>query len=415
MKTKYTIHYKLLLIVIITIINGFLTDANAQTFEEAQNLIKQGENNKAKTICLEILSKDYNTDAALLLGRIYAWDKMYDSSRVVINEVMTKYPQNLEALDVMSDVEFWSGNHDQAVQYCNKALEIDVNNTNFQLKKARILDDGNKTEEAVEVLENLLKQDNHNPEAIQNLREYRLKLMKNEIKLQYTLDYFNEDFNRDPWNMVTLQYSRKTKFGSVIPRINLADKYGTNGLQAELDIWPKVNKNNYGYINYGFSTSSIFPENRVGLEWYHNFPNSFEGSLGVRFLDFGTETTDIYTASFGKYFGNNWASFRSYLTPDSTGVSFSGAVQLRHYFNDPAKYLNLKLGYGVSPDDNRNLVNSDLNSRLNLNTATLRIEYNHIINKMWILNIGSAVNNEEFKQDEYSNYFTFDLSVARLF
>lgn len=406
---------RILLIGTMILGTGLFAVTHGQNYEDARSFAFKGELDKAKNICLKILSDEYNSDAALLLGRIYAWDARYDSSRMVINEFLAKYPDNPEGLDVLADVELWSGNYENAIAYCDKALTNDSANVKFLLKKANIYQSNNQTEDAVKVLENLLKTNNQNAEVIQKLREYRVKLMKNEIRLQYIFDYFQDDFNRDPWSMISLQYSRKTKFGTIIPKINLADKFGTNGIQAEIDIWPKISKNNYGYLNYGFSSSAVFPENRFGAEWYHNFPKAFEGSLGLRILDFGVESTEIYTASFGKYFSNNWASFRGYMTPDTSGVSFSGAVQFRHYLGDPENYLNMKIGYGISPDDNRNLVNSELNSRLNLKTAMLRIEYNHIFKNIWIINVGGAISNEEILPGKSSNYFTLDLSISRLF
>lgn len=162
------------------------------------------------------------------------------------------------------------------------------------------------------------------------------------------------------------------------------------------------------YVNYGFSQSYLFPKNRLGLEWYQNFPHAFEGSLGLRLLFFNSSPVDIYTATFGKYLGNYWMSLRAFVTPDSDGTSVSGLLLVRRYFSDPEDYLGLRLGYGVSPDDN-------FYQRLSLKKRSFRFEYNHIFNHLWIVNTGAVIGQEMREPGEYLGYYTFDISIARLF
>ncbi len=336
------------------LLTGFSNFLHAQTFEEARNYAFNGEREKARSICREILAEGFNSDVALLMGRTYAWDGKYDSARVVLQNVLVQKPGNMEAYDALSDVEFWADNNEKAIEYCDDALKIEPESSSFTLKKARILYSEEKYDDAVSVLEDFLhKKYSGNGEIIKKLDEYRLESLKNKIRLVYTFDYFDKEFNRDPWHLVAISYGRKTKLGTVIARVNYARRFGNQGIQYELDAYPKISENNYGYLNYGLSTDGLFPKNRYGAEWYHNFPHAFEGSIGFRLLDFGSSGVDIYTATFGKYVGNYWISLRSYVTPDSTGTSVSGALSARRYFSDSEDYIGLKLSYGVSPDDNQ--------------------------------------------------------------
>jgi YaiO family outer membrane protein len=252
-----------------------------------------------------------------------------------------------------------------------------------------------------------------NAEALKKLQEYRLDVMKNRIRLNYTIDRFDKSFRPDPWQVVALSYGRKTKLGSVIARINMAKRFGNTGVQYEIDAYPKISENNYGYLNYGFSQSSVFPDHRFGAELFHSFPKAFEGSLGMRTLFFGSSDVTIYTGSVGKYISNYWISLRSYVTPGTTGTSVSGQLQMRRYFSDPENYIGLRLGYGVSPDDNRNLIDSS--QKLTLKTRSVRMEFNHIINHLWIINPAAAWGSEELNPGSFSNYYTLDISITRLF
>ncbi len=390
-----------------------VANLSAQTFEEARNLAFNGERLKARSMCRQILAEGFNSDVALLLGRTFAWDGLYDSARVVLGEALAQKPGNLEALDALSDVEFWAGDNNKAIEYCNIALKNDSNSSSFVLKKARILHSSEAYEEAVDLLGDFLKKHPGNPEFLNKLKEYRPDLLKNSIKLGYTVDFFNAGFNRDPWQITTLAYGRKTKLGTIIARSNYAKRFGSNGFQFETDAYPKVFENSYAYINYGFSQNSIFPKNRFGAELYHNFPKAFEGSVGMRYLSFTSSGVDIYTATIGKYIGNYWISARTFVTPDPGGTSVSGILQSRRYFSDPENYLGLRLGYGISPDDNRNRINSV--QVLKLKTRSLRAEFNHIFNRIWIVNVGAVLGGEELETLTFSGYYTFDLSIQRLF
>ena len=410
---KGKIYIRFFFILIFLLLTGLSHVLYSQTFEEARKLAFNGEREKARSICREILSTGFNSDVALLMGRTYAWDGEYDSARVVLQNVLVQRPGNMEAYDALSDVEFWSDNDDRAIEYCNAALLVDPASNSFILKKARILYSEEKFEEAVTVLEDFLQQNPIQADIIQKLNEYRLEVLKNSIKVTYTIDYFNEDFNRDPWHLFAISYGRKTKLGTVIARVNYARRFGIDGLQYELDAYPKISENNYAYLNYGFSGDALFPKNRYGAEWYHNFPHAFEGSAGVRLLDFSGSLVDIYTATLGKYAGNYWISLRSFVTPDSGGTSVSGFLSVRRYFSDSENYIGLRVGLGVSPDERRNLIDSEAN--LTLKRRSVRAEFNHIFNKVWILNTAVIASSEELLQGTYSGYYTFDIGISRLF
>ena len=412
---KHKTSVKPFLALVFLVLNGLFLNVSAQSYDEARNLAFNGDRAKARQLCRAILAKGFDSDVALLLGRTYAWDGKYDSTRIVLNEVLSRNPNNMDALDAFVDVEYWSENYDKAIEYCDLALKKAPYSEDFLLKKARILHSNDKYKEAVATLEDFIQKYPGQAEVLKKLQEYRPDVMKNKLKISYTLDIFDKDFNRDSWQMTSFSYGRKTKLGSVIARVNMAQRFGDTGFQYELDAYPKISENNYLYLNYGFSKSSVFPENRFGVELYHNFPKSFEGSIGMRQLYFSSSNVSIFTATLGKYISNYWISLRSYVTPGSDGTSVSGQLQARRYFSDPENYIGLRLGYGVSPDDNQNLVDINAKSRLTLKTRSIRMEYNHIISRIWILNGGATWGNEELVQGSYSGYYSFDISIARLF
>jgi len=407
------LYFQIISVLVILLVTGTAGILQAQTFDEARNYAFNGEREKARDICRQILAEGFNSDVALLMGRTYAWDGMYDSARVVLQDVLVQRPENMEAYDALSDVEFWADNNAQAIEYCNAALKLEPESPKFAMKKARILYSDEQYNEAVDVLETYLHENPGEPDFLLKLKEYRLDAMKNKIRVVYTYDSFDSDFNRDPWHFLALSYGRKTKLGSVIARLNYANRFDSNGLQFEVDAYPKIGENNYAYVNYGYSSDALFPGNRFGFELYHNFPKAWEGSIGMRYLDFSSSGVDIYTATLGKYVGNYWISLRSYVTPDTDGTSVSGALSVRRYFADSENYLGLKLSYGVSPDDNRKPIDTEKN--LTLKTRSVRAEYNRLIKKIWIVSAGFNVGSEQLEPGNYSGYYSFDIGFSRLF
>src|SRR5512133_430264 len=78
------------------------------------------------------------------------------------------------------------------------------------------------------------------------------------VKLEY--EYENFDDNTEDWKLATVDYSHKFQnFGSVILRVNQASRFGTDGAQYEIDMYPKIRKGLYAYLNFGVSRSDLFP------------------------------------------------------------------------------------------------------------------------------------------------------------
>jgi YaiO family outer membrane protein len=367
------------------------------------------------------LSKAFDSDVAILMGRTYAWDSQYDSARVVLKEVLVNSPENSDALSALADVEYWNDRYPEAVEYCNRILEKDPANETVQFQKARILNSADRYEEASQVLETLLQKNSANTDALRLLDKVRLELIKNKITVNYAYDYFtNAAYKKDPWQLLYLQYTRKTSIGTVIGRVNYANRFGTKALQVEADAYPSIGENDYLYLNYGFSGISIFPNHRGGFEWNHSFPKAFEGSLGGRILHFqGSKRVVIYTGAIGKYFGDYWMSLRPFVTPGSDGTSVSTYLLARRYFSDPENYIGLRLGVGSSPDERRLLL-GDPNHLAHLKSKSIKVDFNHIFSNRLILSLGVAYANEDFwsiseSKIKSGNIFSSQLGFAFLF
>jgi len=343
----------------------FDTTTTDGLFEAArQNAFEKKDYDKATEYCHKALLKSpAYTDIRIFLGRIYTWRNMPDSARSSFQQAITDDPYALDAYIAYTNLEYWENNNDEALQICLKGLEISPESPTLLLHKAKILNQLHRYKESVETLRFLLKKDRKNESARSLLENISNFSSKNKISLSYDFEKFDKQFS-DPWHLVSLAYSRQTNLGSIAGNINYANRFKKNGIQFELEAYPKINKLFYCYLSGGYSPNDgIFPQYRAGFSLYSNLPKSFEAELGFRYLYFESATW-IYTAALGKYYKNWLFGGRIYLTPDTIGTSQSYSLSARYYLKGADDFLGLQIGTGVSPDDRKNniLVSQNLTS-----------------------------------------------------
>lgn len=167
-------------------------------------------------------------------------------------------------------------------------------------------------------------------------------------------DYTNFRGDIQAWQMGSVSLGERTPAGSIIGRVNLANRFGTSGAQYEADAYPHLGLGHgmYAYLNFGYSAASIFPRWRSGGEIYTNLPDAYEASLGYRQLRFeGSTPVTLFTGTLGKYTGNYWFSLRPYVREKTSGTSASLSLTGRKYGADADNYIGARVGYGSTPSD----------------------------------------------------------------
>jgi len=193
-------------------------------------------------------------------------------------------------------------------------------------------------------------------------------------------DWFN---NGQPgWfeSQVALKY--QTAGGPVIARFSHANRFGLDSSLVEIDAYPRLRKGLYAYLNVGWSPDKkLYPENRFGAELFQSLPHGMELSGGLRSLGF-TSRVNVYTGSVSKYHGRWLVTARTYLTPDSTGDSYSLQFQGRRYFGDDVSYFGLRYGTGRAPTETGSLNEIEV-----LRSHVMGGELNWRLSKRWMLNL----------------------------
>lgn len=300
------------------------------------------------------------TDVKNLLAKTFSWDGDYEQARKLFNRIISTEKSNKEVWEAAIRNEVYAQNQHTALGLANKALIYLPEDDDIEELRNRILESW---------------EENGTPSNAETDSEIPVN-DESFVALFSSADVFDVVF--DPMYYSGVEFNLVTGLGKIVPRINYSNRFGIDGIQYEVDLYPKFSKSVYAYLNYGFSQSEIYPEHRVGGDLYINLPKGMETSLGVRYLSFTDSDVTIFTGSAGLYKGNYYFSLRPYLTPrNNNTLGISGVLTARRYLKDVNNYLGLNAGMGFMPEFRQFRANSVLiaETLLFVESQQLMMEY----------------------------------------
>ena len=332
-----------------------------QLFEKALQLAADGEYAEARTIAGTILEQvpGYH-DVRIFRARTYAWQNRFSNARSDLDIVLSAEPKNADALSARTDMEYWSGNYQVALQFAGRWIEADSENPSAYLRRSEINLALDRFGFAINDLEKAESLDAAPQRVFALNRQIADDQRRNIAAFGLSYDYYTEDF--EPWQRLYVEYHRLTNFGPVIARLNIAHRFDITGIQFEADSYPSFGENWYAYLNAGYSGSDLYPDLRFGTEIYRSLPRAMEASLGARYLIFPNDEVLIFTGSLSKYWRDWFFSARPFITPQEAGVSAAFNFIARRYFGDPLRFASFNGGFGFSPDERR-LVDAEIDNR----------------------------------------------------
>ena len=344
------------------------------SFATARNLAFSQQRKQAQDTLINILSKypDYH-DIRVFLATTYDWDGDHKRAKEVFDHVLAQDPKNKAAWTGVIQNQLWANAPFIALELSDRALEHFPKDMDILLLKAKAQQQIEKSSDALDTVNLILKNNPENQKAIELKNSLRKKVSLNTIGIIASADFYSAVY--DPMQYYSLKYGRETKLGSFSAKLNFNRKLNTNGEQLEIDMYPKIIEGLYGYINAGYSNSPLFPKTKYGAELFKTVTHGLEASLGFRTLNYAT-TTNFYTASVSWYTGNSYWSFRPYLTPGDAGTSFSGALTYRKYRSDADNYFSVSGGMGYSPELNQFNYTAGENVKIGLKSQKINLGYN---------------------------------------
>ncbi|MCW3087632.1 MAG: hypothetical protein JWQ78_1018 [Sediminibacterium sp.] len=383
--------------------DGLLTAARRAAFDNKDH-------EQAKSILYHALAISPNyADIKIFLGRIHTWNSNYDSARYYFSDVLRSNPGYEDAAVAYGDMEYWNSNYDKALSIVSDALVLHPSSEDLLVRKAKILSAMRRYGEADNTIQEALRINKNNTDARAIAMRIKEQSSSNKIGFSYDYVYFDKQF-ADPWHLASFDYTRRTGIGSITGRINYAIRFKENGVQYELDAYPRISKTFYTYLNAGYSDNvGVFPNWRGGFSLYANLPKSFEGELGVRYLKFSGDPTWIYTAYLGKYYKSWLFSGRTYLTPSTfaSAVSASYSVAARYYYGSADDMIGATMGYGISPDDRFNSIQID--SKIRLVSYKAGLSFKKKLSRFSVLSLDGSWVNQEYLPQTKGNQYQFSL------
>ncbi|WP_242203840.1 YaiO family outer membrane beta-barrel protein [Aestuariivivens insulae] len=380
-------------------------------FKVARELAFNKQRKQAQDTLRLILTKYPNYhDIRSFLASTYSWDGDYKNAREAFEYVLKNDPDRKDTWEAAIKNELYDDAPFDALKMANEALKHFPDNPDLLYLKASAEEDLGKPETALETITYLLSKHPTHEKAKNYNNSLTLKLSRNSIGIRSSVEIYSEVF--DPMQYYLVQYGRQTKYGSLNAKVNFSRRFSENGVQFEIDLYPKITKGLYAYANFGVSNSFLYPDIRYGAELYKSLPKSFEASLGFRALQY-SETTTIYTGSVGWYTGNSYWSFRSYLTPSDSGSSLSGTLNYRKYRKDANNYFSIDGGIGFSPEVYRFAFEDNENAIINLKSQKLNLGYFFTSkNDKNAWGIRSGVVHQEISFDPGNYFWIFDIGLS---
>jgi YaiO family outer membrane protein len=328
--------------------------SDSSDLRKAIYLISIGQTEKAITECRQILQKKPEAiDANILLARLFSWEYRFDTARIILVNVLQSQPVNKEALIALVNVEVWSKHYDRALRYADRGLSVYPDNEKLLIKKTEILVRENNLVEASKLINKVIKIYPGSKEALNMQEQIKNKKVrsapKNAIGLFYQHDNLNNGYT--PWNSVSAYFYSIRKWGIFSAGINYANRYGINGTQYELDLFPRISHSLRAYVGGAYSKNYIFPNYNVGVAVYQRFLKIAELEVGARYLSYSRfpSLLQIYTGGLRVSKGHWQGKILTYLIPGSSMINQSYQFSAWHSFKNPDNKIMILYNTGLSP------------------------------------------------------------------
>ncbi|ETN95896.1 YaiO family outer membrane beta-barrel protein [Zhouia amylolytica] len=359
------------------------------------------------------LAPDY-LDFRIFLGRAYQMTQQKDSARYQLNYVIDHNTNYESSFIYLLNLELEDQRYKDAMLVVDKAISAHPDNRMFYGKKLQIYQLQNDDKGEKEYLQELLIKYPNDSELQQRKLILETKSKSDRFGINYTFTSISRD-EVGPWHLGSLQFIRERSWGSLIGRLNYAERLSNgesvvNGIQYELASYFFMGKKKLNYSNAGisFSSDDAFPELRLNYSYYHNYRKGWESEIGVRYTRNNNQNIVSGVLGLGKYLGSYWINLRSYIQEQESNWYPALTLTARYYMNSRFDYFTLITGYGSSPDERS--IQGQIDQRLTLNSYRFGAGYYRLLNDRFITGLQAVYNNQEYidkqRQDEFEIFLT---------
>lgn len=241
----------------------------------------------------------------------------------------------------------------EAMNYIEKVEKVYPGDIGIQIRKAQLYIDLDRRKDARNLAMELISRPELSGEERYSLQLLLNQTLTDEIGVNYQYIGFSKDYTQNaPWHSLIGEYQHNFNRTATIARVTYSERSSREGVLYELEAYPVFNDRLYAFTNFGFSTGELFPDLRGSLSFFYNFAKVFEAEAGGRVQKFNEN--NFYTGILGLtlYQGKFYFNGRAFIGPeinDNLVRNYQG--NLRYYLSNADNYLFLRLGNGISPDE----------------------------------------------------------------
>ncbi|MDX1602208.1 MAG: YaiO family outer membrane beta-barrel protein [Salinimicrobium sediminis] len=288
-------------------------------------------------------------------------------------------------------------------------------NLTLNIRKAEILAESGKQEEAGNLAKKLISEARLSPAETYALEKILSLGTSNEVGVSYQYINFGKSYSQnDSWHNLSTEYMRKFNRTQALARISLADGGYDRGMLYEIEAYPFLNDRFYAFVAAGVSNGKIFPDFKANLSLYYNFWKVFEGEVGGRLQAY--ESNNYFTAIAGLslYQGNFYYNLRTFIGPERLEqLDQAYQANIRYYYKGADNYFFLKGGSGISPDE-RFLITRKL-EQPGLKTYFGQAGVNFSLATYHLFQAGAGILQEEITGDNTGTQFLLNVSYRYRF
>ncbi|MGM0636000.1 MAG: YaiO family outer membrane beta-barrel protein [Bacteroidota bacterium] len=358
-------------------------------------------------------------DFNLILGRAYEMQNQPEKARENYKIIIDENPDYKDAFTYLVNLELKEENYEDALTAVNKAIAAHPEEINFYYKQLSIYNELDEHQQEYELIQFILENfDEENDDLNRRLRTLELRFNFNIAGISYSLTGFDRD-GVGPWHLTGLQYIRQRKWGSLIGRVNYANRLSngstiSDGVQYELESYFFTSNQSYAYVGGAYSNNRVFPTWRFGASYFQYLGSGWEVDLGARYNRV-FDGKEFYTGALGvsKYFGNFWMYLRSFMQEHQSKYYPAFTLTNRYFINTRFDYFTFILGYGTSPDERATL--GQFENRVATESYRATIGYFRMFNNTYLIGVQGGYNHQEFLPDRFQNEFELFLSFQYKF
>lgn len=356
---------------------------------------------------------EYHDIRILQIRSLFAL-KQFEQAQKDIEYLLNAAPQ-YEGVKTLAVQRLHQLEKQEALIFIDQLLKLYGPEPDLEINKVKILLQNDRHSEARELATNIYRNNDLTNGQQYSLLQLTNLVIKNALQVTGQYIHFSEDYPRnDAWYALSAEYQRNFSRLALIGRITYSDRSYNSGSLYEVEAYPVFSENVYGFLNFGFSKGSIFPDYRISSSVFYNFATSFEAEMGFRSLFYNDNSYLTGIAGLTAYTGRFYLNARTFVGPRRLDQLIQNyQFNVRYYLSTPENYLFGRIGSGISPDE------PTLYTRTQENPTLEAVYFSAGVNKTLglhhVISLSGGVLYEDLPREETGTQFTGNLGYRYKF